>query len=168
MIMATEVNSQVPIDESNIIDIDLKEIAKKKFRLDRDNSRIIELNTSDLTIIKRLEEVYPKLLKFVTEAQDAVTEAEKDEGKDTTGVVIDQLMIIDEKMRDLIDYVFDSKVSAKAAPDGSMYDLFNGKFRFEYVIERLINLYDTNFNKEYEALKKNVSKHTGKYTKKRK
>lgn len=165
MLTDTEVKN-TPVDESDIIDIELKETRKKRFRLDRDNNRIIELNTSDLTLFKRLEEVYPRLLKFVNEAQEAIDSGETEE--ETTDKAIEQLSIIDGKMRELIDYVFNSDVSSKVAPEGSMYDLFNGKFRFEYVIEKLLDLYDKNFNQEYEALKKNVSKHTGKYTKKRK
>ena len=133
----------------------------------KDNSRIIELNTSDLTIVKRLEDAYPKLMDFVGNAQTEIKKKGTDD-KSASDIALEQLPIIDKKMRELIDWVFDSEVSDKAAPDGSMYDLFNGKFRFEYVIEKLLDLYDTNFNKEYEALKKNVSKHTGKYTKKRK
>jgi len=166
MITATEVKNNVPIDESDIIDIEIKETRKKRFRLDRDNNRVIELNTSDLTILKRLEEVYPKLLSFVNEAQDEIKSGETDE--ETQNKAIDQLFVIDSKMRELINYVFDSDVADKTAPDGSMYDLFNGKFRFEYVIEKLLDLYDENFTKEYDALKKNIAKHTSKYTKKRK
>ncbi len=166
MITGTEVTNNGPINESDIIDIELKEIRKKRFRLDRDNNRIIELNTSDFTIIKRLEESYPKLMSFVSEAQKEVGKAESEE--EVTKTAMEQLTIIDVKMRELIDYIFDSEVASKAAPEGSMYDLFNGKFRFEYVIEKLLDLYDENFTKEYNALKKNISKHTSKYTKKRK
>lgn len=162
---STEIKNNEVMDE-NIIDIEFKELQKKRFRLDRDNNRIIELNTSDLTIVKRLEEAYPKLMDFVTDAQKEINLEETEEGM--TNAALAQLPIIDAKMRQLIDYIFDSKISDKAAPDGSMYDLFNGKFRFEYIIERLLNLYDTNFNNEYEALRKSVSKHTSKYTKKRK
>ena len=157
-------NTEVTNDD--IIDIEFKELQKKKFRLDRDNNRIIELNTSDLTIIKRLEDAYPRLMEFVTEAQSDISSQETDE--DIANAALTQLPIIDGKMRELIDYIFDSKISDKAAPDGSMYDLFNGKFRFEYVIEKLLDLYDTNFTNEYDALRKNISKHTSKYTKKRK
>ena len=150
----------------DVIDIEFKELQKKRFRLDRDNNRVIELNTSDLTIVKRLEEAYPKLMEFVGDAQKDIKAQETEEG--AANAALNQLPIIDAKMRELIDYIFDSKISDKAAPDGSMYDLFNGKFRFEYVIDKLLGLYDTNFTKEYEALRNNVSKHTSKYTKKRK
>ena len=160
-----EIKNNEVMDE-NIIDIEFKETQKKRFRLDRDNNRIIELNTSDLTIIKRLEDAYPRLMDFVGEAQNDISSKETDE--DMANAALAQLPIIDAKMRELIDYIFDSKISDKVAPDGSMYDLFNGKFRFEYVIEKLLDLYDTNFTKEYDALKHNLSKHTSKYTKKRK
>ena len=105
-------------------------------------------------------------MEFVGEAQTEISSEETDEDK--ANAALTQLPVIDKKMRDLIDYIFDSKIADKAAPDGSMYDLFNGKFRFEYVIERLLDLYDTNFTKEYEMFMQNISKHTSKYTKKRK
>ena len=163
--LETDTNLALQIPEEDIIDVELKEIQKKKFRLDRDNNRIIELNTSDLTIMSRLDEVYPRLMDFVGEAQAEINGTEDDEQKNTK--VYEQLLVIDKKMRELINFVFDSDVSDKAAPEGTMYDLFNGKFRFEYVIERLLDLYDTNFTNEYALLKKNVSKHTSKYTKKK-
>ena len=57
----TKVQDQtVPAD---VIDIDLSPTKKKSFRIDGDNSRIIYLNTSDVNIAIRLEELYPKLLK---------------------------------------------------------------------------------------------------------
>ena len=149
--------------QEDIIDIDLSPIQKKKFRLDRDPSRVIELNTSDFNIALRLEKVYPQLLSFADRA------SEKLEGVDINDtesypVISQALKDIDQEMRDLINYVFDSDVADKAVPNGSMYDIFNGKFCFEYVIERLANLYETNFNKEFALMQKRMNKHTAKYT----
>ena len=50
--------------------------------------------------------------------------------------------------------------------DGSMYDLFNGKFRFEHIIEKLSDLYGNNMKDEFKAVNARVKKHTAKYTKK--
>lgn len=144
----------------DVVDIEFKELQRKKFRLDRDNNRVIELNTSDFSVISRLEEIYPKMLKFVDEAQTKI--AESPDG------VMDMLLDINGKMKELLNYAFDSDIADKACPDGTLFDLINGKFRFEYIMEKLIDLYDKNFSNEFELMQKRVNKHTAKYTKKRK
>lgn len=144
----------------NVIDIELGELQKKKFRLDRDNNRVIELNTSDISVVKRLEEVYPKMLDMVDKAHTDI--ANNPEG------TIDTVLDINKEMKKLLNYAFDSDVADKACPNGTLYDPINGKFRFEYIMERLIALYDENFRNEFNLMKKRVGKHTSKYTKKRK
>lgn len=149
--MATKKNT-------GIIDIDLSVTKKKQFRIDGDDNRIIELNTSDMTIIERLNEVYPKL-----ESLSARTAELSDD--DVEGG-IKALKNIDKEMRELLDYTFDSPISSVCAPDGSMYDLFNGEFRFEHIITVLLNLYEDNISKEFNNMEKRINKHTAKYTKK--
>lgn len=146
----------------NIVDIDFKELQKKKFRLDRDNNRVIELNTSDITVISRLEEIYPKMLDFVREAQEGMTDTASSEE------VLQALMDINKQMKELLNYAFNSDIADKACPEGTLFDPINGKFRFEYIIEKLVGLYDTNFTNEFALMKKRVEPHTSKYTKKRK
>lgn len=41
--------------QDDIIDVEIKPIKRKRFRLNGDNNKIIELNTSDLNISVRLE-----------------------------------------------------------------------------------------------------------------
>lgn len=158
----TDINN-TPDTDNDIIDIDLKELRKKRFRLDRDNDRVIELNTSDISVIKRLEEIYPKMLKLVDEVNTKQTDDDT-ESPD----IIDRIQAIDQEMRKLLNYGFDSDVADKACPQGTLYDPINGKFRFEYIFERLIGLYDDNFKREFDLMRKRVDKHTSKYTKKRK
>lgn len=143
---------------TNVIDIDLSVTKKKQFRIDGDDSRIIELNTSDMTIIERLNEVYPKLESL--SAKTAELSSDDVEGG------IKTLKDIDKEMRELLDYTFDSPISSACAPDGSMYDLFNGEFRFEHIITVLLNLYEENITKEFNSMEKRINKHTAKYTKK--
>lgn len=154
-----EIKNKTVVDE-NIVDIEFTELQKKRFRLDRDNNRIIELNTSDISTIKRLEEIYPKMLKMVDEAHTKIAEDTED--------VLEALDRVDKEMRRLIDYAFNSEVADKACPEGTLYDPFNGKFRFEYIMDKLIDLYDSNLRNEYLLMQKRVDKHTSKYTKKRK
>lgn len=158
---------------ANIVDIDLSVIRKKRFRIDGDDNRILELNTSDLNILPRLKETYPKLMELNN--QVAELSAKASETTDGTGLengefdsVIDTLAQVDTSMRELIDYIFDSNVSEICAPSGSMYDPINGQCRFEHIITCLTNLYETDMSAELDKLAKRTDKYTSKYTKRKK
>ena len=69
-------------------------------------------------------------------------------------------------MRQIIDEIFGADVSAKAAPDGSMYDPFDGTYRFEHIITLLMSQYEKNLQDEYAKIEHQVKSHTDKYTKK--
>ena len=143
--------------KTSITDIDLSVTNKKQFRIDKDDSRIIELNTSDLNILSRLQECYPKLDSLGTKAMSISSDNEMDD-------TVAKLKEIDAEMRDLVNFVFDSDIADVCAPDGSMFDMFNGEFRFEHIISTLISLYEKNIDKEYKLMTKKIQKHTEKYT----
>ena len=144
-------------------DIDLSEIRKKCFRINNDNSKILELNISDMNTIVRLNEDYPKLMDLARSAVIEQNDSEKST-EEELAAMSDLIKKIDNEMRELIDHIFDSNVSELCASDGSMYDLFNGKFRFEYIIEKIASLYGENISKELKSVTKRIQKHTGKYT----
>jgi hypothetical protein len=162
----------VPV-ENDIIDLDLSVTQKKKFRFNRDDSRIIELNVSDMNILARMSEVYPKLNALQEKASkmmDGVSFDDTDDDEKMTQdmlTVAERLRTVDNEMRDLIDFMFDTDVSSKAAPDGSMYDPFQGSPRYEYIITLLMKQYETNLQSEYKQMEKQLNKHTAKYTKHR-
>ena len=143
-------------NKANIVDIDLSVTKKKQFRIDKDDNRIIELNTSDTNILSRLQKVYPRLDELSEKASVLGEDADAD---------IKVLKEMDEELRKCIDYLFDSDVSSVCAPFGSMFDLFNGQFRFEHILEALFPLYENNIDDEYGKLTKRMSKHTDKYIK---
>ena len=157
----------------DIIDLDLSVTRKKRFRFDQDNNRIIELNTSDMNIIARMSEAYPKLKEQQEKAAKLMEGIEIHEGDEVTDekvlkdvlTVTERLTAIDQEMRDLIDFMFNAPVSDAAAPDGSMYDPYNGSFRFEYIITLLVKQYENNLQAEYTKMAKQMEKHTAKYTK---
>ena len=146
--------------DNNVIDIDLSVTRKKRFRIDNDDSRILELNTSDMTILNRLDEAERRLKELADYANFEVSNGE--EAKNA----VEELLNTDKKMRDIIDYLFDSPVSDVCAPNGSMYDPFNGKYRFEHIMEVLFTQYEKNINEEIKKMRKHMQKHTDKYTKK--
>lgn len=159
----------------DVIDISLSELRRKKFRIDGDDSRILELNTTDLNLLSRLKEAYPKLISL---SEDAVKNLPDDAflADDNTNFftdeavasVVDTLAKIDTDMRSLLDYIFDSNVAEICAPSGSMYDPVNGKFRFEHIIETLTKLYTDDISVEAGNISKRVQKHTDKYVKSKK
>lgn len=143
--------------KNNVVDIDLSVTKKKQFRIDKDDNRIIELNTSDMSILSRLQESYPKLDKLGTKAMSI-----SDDGSIEDSVAI--LTEVDKEMRELLNFIFDSDIADICAPDGSMFDMFNGEFRFEHILNVLIGLYEKNIDNEYKLMAKHIKKHTDKYT----
>lgn len=155
---------------NDIIDLNLDGIRKKRFRIDGDDNRILELNTSDLNLLVRLKETYPKLVNLANSAfKDLPDVASNSEDynfmtDEATAATIDALKSADIQMRELMDYIFDSNVSEMCVPSGSMYDPINGEFRFEHIIGCLANLYETDVSKEMGRIAQRVRKHTDKYT----
>lgn len=160
---------------NDVQDLDLSAIRKKRFRIDGDNNRILELNTSDMNIIVRLRDNYPKLTELANKvAELKYSDETESESEELTDAELQELFdfstkfeSIDNEMRNIIDRIFDSNVSEVCAPSGSMYDLLNGQFRFEHIIDRLTKLYETNISDEYKKMDQRIRKHTDKYTKKK-
>lgn len=151
-------------------ELDLRLSSRKRFRIDGDDSRVLELNTSDLNLITRLRSAYPQLKDIAQNAfkdlPDAVIEDENYDfmEDEATSKLSEALHDADTKMRSLLDYIFDSNVSELCAPHGSMFDPVNGKLRFEHIIDTLAPLYETDISTEMSKVTANVSKHTAKYT----
>lgn len=148
--------------EDNIVDIDLPEIKKQRFRIN--GGKVLELNTSDMGIVKRLNEVYPKLQNL---AQKATTFDEKelnDNSDEALAEFAKKLEDIDKDMKNLVDELFQANVSEACCTDGTMYDLYGGKMRFEHIISKLSELYENNFSKEVGKVRARIKKHTSKYT----
>ena len=153
---------------NKIIDLDLSVTKKKKFRFDHDDTRIIELNTSDIGIIGRISEAYPKLTALQDKASKMMEGLHDDDAylEDDLKLIGVRLSEVDNEMRQIIDEIFSADVSAKAAPDGSMYDPFDGTYRFEHIITLLMSQYEKNLQDEYAKIEHQVKSHTDKYTKK--
>lgn len=155
--------------DEEIIDVEIKAIKKKKIRLNGDYNKVIELNTSDLSVINRISEVYPKLNKLALEgaSNDAyIMDGSDDE--EAFNAAASKLAEVDKQIREIVDYIFDYPVSAVCADNGTMLDPVNGQFRFEHIIEVLVGLYEQSFTQEYKKMADKMKKHTSKYSKKRK
>ena len=156
-----------PVED--IQDINLSAIKKKRFRINGDPNKILELNTSDLGISSRLSSAYERLTKNMEEVGEILSGLPDDESELTDEkeeIIQEKLQEIDAKMKKEMDYIFDAPVSEICCDGGSMYDPFEGMFRFEHIIDALTKLYETNLNSEFSKMKRRVSAKTSKYTKK--
>ena len=144
------------VDNNDIIDVELSGIKKKKFRINGDNNKILELNVSDMNIVSRIREAYPKL-----EAIQAKV-LKFSESENTDEQEAEALKEFDKDMRELIDFIFNANVSEICADDGSMYDPMDGMFRYEYIMDKITSLYETNLNKEFKQMKARVNKYAKK------
>ena len=154
---------------NDIIDLDLSITKKKKFRFDKDDNRVVEINTSDMNLMQRVSEAYPKL-QALQEKSMKLTEGLSNEGEaeesaiTSIATMAERLAVVDAEMRELLDYMFDAPVSAAAAPNGSMYDPFNGSFRYEHIVSVVMKQYEDNLQSEFGKMEKQLKKHTDKYT----
>ena len=164
------VDTEEPVVEKEVekeVITDLSFSTRKNFRIDGDNKRVLSLDVSDMNVITRLNEVYPKMEKLATEAIDTLAkQSDTDDDVEDLKNLATVLADIDKKMREQIDYIFDADVSAKCVPAGNMYDPVGGEFRFEHVIDVISQLYATNLSKEFKTMQDKVKKHTDKYTSK--
>lgn len=155
-------------NSNGIIDLSLG-ISRQRIRIDGDDEKILLLNLSDLGIVDRLNEAYPKLKDLEEEFSKIKTEeSSNDEESETSFSVFGkQLKTVDDKMRELIDYVFDSNVSEVCVGTSSMCSIRDGYFFYEIIIDSLSKLYNTEISKEANAVVDRINKHTNKYTKAR-
>jgi len=151
----------------DIQDVNISAIRKKRFRINGDSNKILELNTSDINITSRLSSAYERLTKHMEEVANILSSLPEDTiGEEQEKLVRENLDKIDAEMRKEVDYIFDAPVSDICCDDGSMYDPFDGMFRFEHIIDAITKLYETNLNSEFSKMKRRVSAKTSKYTKK--
>ena len=155
---------------NEFIDLDLSVTRKKKFRFDKDDSRVVEVNTSDMNLMQRVNVAYPKLQDLQDKASKLTEGITLDEDSTTNNTLnglatmAERLSAVDAEMRELLDYMFDAPVSMAAAPTGSMYDPFNGSFRYEHIIALMMKQYEDNLQSEFNKMEKQLKKHTDKYT----
>lgn len=157
------------VNNSNVINLDMSDSARSKIWINGDSNKVIELNLSDMGILTRLNDAYPKLDDLMAEVRDfASAEITEEDNAEVLNDLSVKFKSINQKMKDLVNYVFDYNVCDVCCDGGSMYDVVNGQYRFEYIIDKLSGLYESTINEEYKRMQLRMEKHTNKYTKKRK
>ena len=138
------------------VDVDLSAIRKKRIRINGDNSKILDLNISDMNVATRLQVAYNKLNDMINEVREAIPDAPSEMTEEEQNKVLETLHDIDLRMREQVDYVFMAPVSEMCADDGSMWDPYEGVFRYEHIIEALLPLYENNLSSEFAKMRSNV------------
>lgn len=157
-------------NNQEVVDINLEGSRRKRFRIDKDDNRILELDTTDLSIIDRFQKKYTEMVELIDSAfknvsADAITKEDGELDTEYMDGVIGSISDVNIKMRKIIDQIFNSNVSEVCAPYGSMLDPINGKFRFEHIFDTLIPLYENDIDAEMKKMNARVQKHTSKYIK---
>lgn len=154
---------------NDILNLDLSATKGTVIQVNGDPDTQIVLNLSDFGIYDRLKEGLTQLYDVFVELKDKMGEeaqAEDPEGDDS-GVpkFIEAMKESDAKMRGIIDYIFSSPVSEVCAPNGYMFDIFEGQLRFEYIINAITKLYESNINKEFYNIKSRINSKLPQYVK---
>lgn len=145
--------------DNNITNLSLG-FRKKRFTIDGDENRVLEIDTTDMGTIGRFEKCAPQIDEL---SKNYATLGETfAEGADA---YLTKLGELDQQMRNVIDEIFGTNVCEVCVPSGTVFDPVNGQFKYELVIGALIQLYENEMSAELKKVSDRVKKHTEKYAK---
>ena len=145
----------------NVIDIQLNVSKKEQIRINGDDSKIIELDISDLGVLNRLRESYPRLQELGVKGFESDNEDLDDK---TLGEFMSALDNINAEMCDILNYIFDSDIAETCSLGKPLYNMVAGKFIFEVIMDALFGLYSDNIKDEFGKMSERMNAHTSKYT----
>lgn len=157
--------------------INLNITTRQRFTIDNDKSRVIELDTHDLALVNRLSESVKRInalkedwekLEKMANIPDDVEISEDDVDDALLKEVADfsdQFAVIEAKMRDIVDYIFDCPgLCQTVVGNASIFSPVNGAYKFEQIIDVLTGLYEDSIEKEAKKInKQKVEAKTSKY-----
>lgn len=161
--------------DKDILNLDLSATKGTIIQVNGDPNARITLNLADFGIYNRLKDGLEQLYDLFIELKEKMgdvaesdTPENPDEGSDEDAIkFINVMQDMDKRMRNIVDYIFSSPVSEVCAPDGYMFDIFEGQLRFEYIINAITKLYESNINKEFYNLKSRINNKLPQYAKKK-
>lgn len=158
--------------QEQVLHLDLSSTAKKKVVVNGNDKDVFYINTSDFGIYDRLKQGMNKLFEALTHIKNklgdiAETEVEDENNEEDVlpDTMIEAMKDADAEMRSIVDYIFNAPVSEVCAPDGYMFDTFEGQLRFEYIINAITKLYENNINAEFYKLKNRINSKLPAYVK---
>ena len=158
------VTTESPVVETSIPDDDIQDIViegakRKRFRINGDNNKILELNTNDIGVSYRLSEAY-KRLNATMEDVRAKLNTLPDDGElddEEYDEMVSALKTLNESMAKEVDFIFDAPVAEMCSDGGSMYDPSDGMFRYEHIIDKITSLYESSLNHEFTLMRQRAN-----------
>lgn len=145
---------------------------RKQFTIDNDESRIVEIDTTDTGIIERWQDTHTffenvqteiaKLGEELGSAKESVEAGEHELFNNATA----HMKQISADVRKQINYLFDADVCTPfVGANGSMIRVVNGEPIFTTIINALLPLYEKDIAAEMQKTQKRIGKHVNKYAK---
>lgn len=160
------------MEQTKVLNLDLSATKGTVIQVNSDPNAKFTLNLSDFGIYNRLTDGLNQLYDLFSNLKDemgsiAENEYPDDEAKEEANAqkLLEVMKTMDGKMRNIVDYIFSAPVSDVCAPDGYMFDIFEGQLRFEYIINALTKLYENNINSEFYKVKARVNGKLPQYVK---
>lgn len=125
----------------------------RTFTINNDPNRVIQINTTDLGILERLEKAQKNL-------ENLQKEAEIKQASNTDGLQYSILGEIDKAIREQINYIFGSDVSTPAFGTAYCFSTCNGSPIFENFLNALIPEIEKDVTAESKKTQANISKYT--------
>lgn len=133
---------------------------RKKFSIDGDETRVVELDTGDTGIIARWSAVQ-EWIGSAAEELERLSGMNQDETQAME--TSKRFAEINEGAREKLNYLFDADVCTPIAGNGALIRLVNGDPLFMLIVDTLLPLYEADIKIEYEKSRKRIEKHTAKY-----
>ena len=139
---------------------------KKKFTIDGDSNKVLEIDVQDMSIMSRIKPAMEKL-NNIREHWQGLQDKDKDNLTEEEIEEISEAMQISEKeMCDSIDFLFDTNVCEVCLGNASVFTPVNGRLKYEILITALSALYENTIKLEMSKFDiQKVKKRTSKYTK---
>lgn len=136
----------------------------KEFSLNGDESRVIRFNPSDFSIIERIKKAYDEISK-VTDIKDDIELNTDGTPMDEMGKAADIVKGINDTIKNQIDYIFNSPVSAMVFGNQSPLGMVKGMPLYERFLMTVIPVIQKEVKAETEASRKRIGKYTQAYHK---
>lgn len=124
----------------------------KEFTINGDENRIVRFNPSDFGILDRVENTVA--------AFEEIERALKESNQDSIAEVLNE---IDKKIKQQINYIFNSDIADIIFNGQSPMSLVKGEFLFMRVIEAIVPIIKKAVEKEQRESEKRISKYMEAY-----
>ncbi len=140
---------------------------KRKYAIDGDESKILEIDLQDMAIMSRIKPAMERINRIKSnwqDLQDIDPENMSDEETEKLEAAYDKS---EREIREAIDYLFDANVCEVLLGDMSAFTPVDGRLKYDIVISALSEQYESRIKKEMSKfdvgkVNKKVQKFIGK------